>query len=453
MLAVVTPATASAATSAPLTATGGTSRTQELHPATAQSGELSLAAGQRQPMAVKQDCATVRANLRAYARNTRKPIGCLSPSTPSAVAGKGATAEVAIPQVGESTPCDDLAANEWWYNRTLACIHDETTTFTEYDSEDGAVLGTAVLSLDQVIEPNSASTAWTEQVSLTMTAAEGEVSVLDASLVDTCTSPCTTTGTDAFDGDDEVTDGETLLGSVQFEDSPASGTQNLTLGENLLTVLQPGTDPINSEESWNDSLQVRCDDSLSSDIVEGADDSDAVQPADADPPDEPAGCVYPTAIPTFEPSLGTYKGSAAMILWAQNYLPGAWGTQSNPLHRYSGRARQRANRSVICGTSSGWTTVTTVTDDSCDEFPFAATTESGALNGLTGPDCAEIEPIQDPVTGTWSVLYNEPVTYTEGCVRAHVTLGDNTGLGRALGTFTVLNRVLDGDPYYLTVVA
>jgi hypothetical protein len=268
-LTVVTPATASAGSSVPLGTTADRPQlTQELHPAAAPSGELNLAARQRQEMATTQDCATVRANLKSYARRGQKSIGCLTPSAPSAKAGNDAKTEVATPQVGEPTPCDNLAASQWWYNRTLACIHGETTTYTEYDLKDGAILGSAILSLNQVIEPNPASTTWTEEVSLTMTAAEGQVTVLNANLIDTCTSPCTTTGTDAFHGNDEVFEGETLFGTVEFEDVPASGTQNLTTGQNLLTVLQPGTEPLNPEVSWNDGLQVRCDDTLSSDINE-----------------------------------------------------------------------------------------------------------------------------------------------------------------------------------------
>ncbi|MEW2290780.1 hypothetical protein [Streptomyces sp. NPDC047841] len=59
---------------------------------------------------------------------------------------------------------------------------------TEYDLEDGAVLGSALLSAGLVAEPDSASTTWTEEVRLTVTRAEGEAGVLDAGLVDTCTA-------------------------------------------------------------------------------------------------------------------------------------------------------------------------------------------------------------------------------------------------------------------------
>jgi hypothetical protein len=435
--------------------------TQQVTPAEASDG-LSLVAGRSSQMTVPQDCSTVRTHLASYAGRSRA-VGCLTPSTPSASAKAGTHAEInsvraqagaVSPQGGEATPCDSLAAGQWWYNRTLACIHGETSTFTEYDAKDGAVLGTAVLSVNQVIEPDPASTAWTEEVSLTMTEAEGQVTILEASLVDTCSSPCTTSGTDVFAGADEVTEGETLYGTVEFEDVPEVGTQNLVTGTNVLTVLQPGTVPIDSEATWTDGLQVRCDDALSSDTIEGSDDGDSlVRPAVIDPVDGPAGCVYASSIPTLAFSLATYRGSAALILWTQQYMTTKWGaaSSSSPMHRYAGRARQRANRRVICEDSS-WATTATVTDDSCDEFPFAASMESGALHGYTGAQCAEITPVQNATTGSWSVQHNKTITYAEGCVRAHVTRGDNTNLGGQLGRYTTSYRVLDGDPYYVQIV-
>lgn len=138
-----------------------------------------------------------------------------------------------------------------------------------------------------------------------------------------------------------------------------------------------------------------------------------------------------------------------MIWWAQNTLTGAWGLPgTQPLHRYPGKARQQANRRAICG--DGVWPNPLIPNDSCDEYAFAATYESGALHGLTGKDCAEVEPVQQN-DGSWSVDYIRAVSPSDGCVTGHVDSDDNQNLGRALGTFIVQNRVLDNDPYWVVI--
>jgi hypothetical protein len=91
-----------------------------------------------------------------------------------------------------------------------------------------------------------------------------------------------------------------------------------------------------------------------------------------------------------------------------------------------------------------------VTDDSCDEFAFAKSRQSGGYLGLTGKDCAEIIPRQNAQTGEWTY---EPVRFsgTERCLQAHVPLPQNQSVGGALGSMTSAERLLDNDQYYVSV--
>jgi hypothetical protein len=144
-----------------------------------------------------------------------------------------------------------------------------------------------------------------------------------------------------------------------------------------------------------------------------------------------------------------YGAAAAMILWSQ-VNQGGWGLPflNPPLHRLADQTQAATNRAQIC--DSTFNPDPNVPNDSCDEFPFAASYESGAMSGLTGVDCAEVEPVYDSVQGVWTVNVLNGIV-DAGCTRGHVPLSQNTAVGGALGNFIVQNRILDGDPYTVQV--
>ncbi|CAM5640474.1 hypothetical protein SCALM49S_04792 [Streptomyces californicus] len=64
------------------------------------------------------------------------------------------------------------------------------------------------------------------------------------------------------------------------------------------------------------------------------------------------------------------------------------------LDRWQRKSQADNNRQAICGATK-FTKDPTITDDSCDEFPFAGTYESGALNGVDhGKDCAQVTAVK-----------------------------------------------------------
>jgi hypothetical protein len=98
--------------------------------------------------------------------------------------------------------------------------------------------------------------------------------------------------------------------------------------------------------------------------------------------------------------------------------------------------------------------------DSCDEFPFAATYQSGALNGATsGSQCAQVEAVKTSSTGTIAHIWNavKPIgTHSSSakCVRGHIPLSLNEDLGTSSYlTFIRAQRLLNKDRFWLTVTS
>ncbi|MGW0856963.1 NucA/NucB deoxyribonuclease domain-containing protein [Streptomyces sp. NPDC002690] len=112
-----------------------------------------------------------------------------------------------------------------------------------------------------------------------------------------------------------------------------------------------------------------------------------------------------------------------------------------------------ANRRRTCEAGSSDPFVTRndlVPNDSCDEFPFAGTFEGGTDGAL----CADIMPLFE--NGQW-VLYearqDKPVTFTEPCIRAHVSLSANSSAGGVYGSLVKTARILDTEKFYVDVVS
>jgi hypothetical protein len=90
-----------------------------------------------------------------------------------------------------------------------------------------------------------------------------------------------------------------------------------------------------------------------------------------------------------------------------------------------------------------------VPNDSCDEYPYAATYQGGTNGGL----CADIFPILEE-DNTWQ-MYQDPaaptVTFNEPCVRGHVPNDKNSEVGLALSALSRGQRVIDLEKYTLLI--
>ncbi|MGD0555995.1 MAG: hypothetical protein ABSA93_13550 [Streptosporangiaceae bacterium] len=184
------------------------------------------------------------------------------------------------------------------------------------------------------------------------------------------------------------------------------------------------------------------------------------------------GCVDNGFIPTLYLSLAQYGASAAMVQWAQINMNAHWGLQGvgDPLTYLVDPIIQANNREVICDDGTFVNMGTAIggdygDSDSCDEFPFAATYQSGAFNIYPGGSaCAQVEAVEgSPGAATEALAWNSVTTlatptYNEPCVRGHIPSKLNSGVGGAYGNFILANRLVDlgdgaGDPFWVAVTA
>jgi len=189
------------------------------------------------------------------------------------------------------------------------------------------------------------------------------------------------------------------------------------------------------------------------------------------------GCVDEAFIPTLSLSLARYGSSAAMIQWAQFNLSGAWGLQGvgAPLHRLTDSILSNNNREVICDSSFVANPAITAAlapygdTDSCDEYPFASSYESGAMvDGVTGSpkpyvttgaNCAQVTAVQTGTSGTneaadWNaVTVSGTPSGTEPCVRGHIPGLLNSLAGSAYSALITTSRLISKDPFWVAVTA
>lgn len=103
------------------------------------------------------------------------------------------------------------------------------------------------------------------------------------------------------------------------------------------------------------------------------------------------GCVFPAIHPTMK--LPLTNAGQANVAWSMNNLTDHWGLEGKgkPLKVEGDDAVADSNRGKICRDGT-FKKDPRVPQDSCDEFPFAMTKQSGGQLGLKGKDCAEIRP-------------------------------------------------------------
>lgn len=339
------------------------------------------------------------------------------------------------------------------FNRTQLCWL-ETLTFIFF--LNGRPVGHLEAFLVQSIHLNPAAQRrqvlrWTENDTVALTVARGRTAPVLATLKASCDHPCHAVA--HFHG--FIRRG--LAGRVDYTDQMRVGEVNQTPTHYELLAVAPPFAPLNTAH-WNSPLAYRCDHALTG--IAGP------------------GCVFPEFTPTFIVSRREFGAAAALIQWAQVNMSAHWGVRGHePLRRLAGRAAIDANRRVICETDfhrfRPWVARhgTLMVADSCDEFPFAATYESGAMGPgevRTGADCAQVQAVKTSDTGSEAQIWNavKPIgkfSRAAKCVRGHIpiTLNENLGTNRETGYlgFIRSERLLDrgrpdtADPFWLEVTA
>jgi hypothetical protein len=362
------------------------------------------------------DCAAVLANPAAYARDGARQVSCWSMSK-SAPESPGVLAW-----------CDSAEANTWWVNRTEACIHGITLIYTVIQVPTGTPLGAATFVVSHEIELSATGLELDDNAAVTLTASSGVLTSPIASFSASCSAPCNTDDGTGFTLE-TFTRGETEDAFFSYSDDPNASADLFDTSYTFTVQPPPNTVPVDPTAEWSTPADLfRCDD-----LVGGN-----------------AGCVIPFFTPELQVSVTTHRAAAIGILFAQQYLPDSWGS-SVELTRLADDAAAETNRRRICQDGT-WVPDPFVRDDSCDEYAFARSRQSGGQLGLTGIDCAEVIPWFDETDGQW---YIDPIRFngTERCSRAHVPLDENSLVGSALGNMTTGMRLLDHDKYWVGVYA
>ncbi|MFG3134301.1 Tat pathway signal protein [Streptomyces tendae] len=172
------------------------------------------------------------------------------------------------------------------------------------------------------------------------------------------------------------------------------------------------------------------------------------------------GCIFRKHIPTFTLNDAKYPAAAAYYWLLREELPSHPGSEKEkkPLHRERDKDVREKNRGKICPTSFTPNTEATpeATTNSpggrqCDEYPFAATKESGGQS-VTGDKCVQLYAKKSASDGKWRLHvdngYPAP-TWQEVCGRASMSAKQNEAAGRGLSSFYTKARVADNDPFYI----
>ena len=375
-------------------------------------------------------CGTVHANLKRYAARHVHQVTCITVThgaTSSATKGAvkaAAHAPSAVRPLDAASTCAQSSNGTWVFERTDECSQGGTVTLTITDVDTGLQTGLATFVVNQDILLQPTRTTYTENDSISETFAEGSADVPGTLFFDVgCGSPCSVLYNHEYSA--PLVQGQTLSNiAFAYEDTPGTQQPDLFMDNYVFDYEVPDAIPTGFA-TWDSVINIRCDNQLGG---------------------QPAGCVFPDYTPYLELSLAQYGAGAANVFFAENLIPGGPGL-STPLTR-GDPANTQPNRDLIC--DSTFIPTTFVPDDSCDEYPFASSQQSGGAAGLTGSACMEIVPIN--VNGTWYYQNFTPIT-GQPCERGHVPEEENEDVGTPLITMINTNRVLTGDPYWVVVTA
>ena len=151
-------------------------------------------------------------------------------------------------------------------------------------------------------------------------------------------------------------------------------------------------------------------------------------------------------------SLSSTGSTAVIDGWAMINEQAHWGYygMGQPLTRITNTATVNSNRTAICSNF-----VNLYTNDSCEEFPFASSYQSygygkSCSDGVCpGDSCAQVRAVN--TNGQWSINFLSTVTKAEPCVRGHADQTSQNSQGGTLSTFYQQNRVIDQDPYWVSI--
>ncbi len=323
-----------------------------------------------------------------------------------------------------------ISPGKWTYTRKSYCANLEGT-YTLWDqSKPPKVTGTAIFFATIGSTLSQTSGSWEEKQTMTVASATGKVNSLSFSWLSNCTPSCTPTKPSPWLGSVNLKVGQTAAGTSNYTANPGAGKHVGVTTSFAIQVVVPGVAGIHLLAKDN-PRKVRCDTTFSNNTS--------------------TGCVISDVQPQLVLPLSEYGAAAATYAWAQQKLIDQWGTAGNPLKRLGDEAIATANRTRTCGSGASRPFIpqpSEVTDDSCDEYPFAGTHEGGKNGAL----CADVIPkLQNGVWNFYQDLNSPAVTGNEPCIRGHVPSGENSAAGGKFGVNNRTERIIPDEKFQVVI--
>jgi hypothetical protein len=391
--------------------------------------------GMNYPQAVRP-LATGPTGLAAHTTSTCADIGRRTGLAPCILK----STKLAIPRTvrpstsGTSFP--SWCASTARFTRFETCA-EGTITMIALNSS-GASIGTSTFEVSQDIATLKNAPVFDDSVYITPLSIDSSLGAVTLAWQANCSGACSTSAQDSY-GSPTWTSGDThqafMHVSHSWTNTTGQNAMNLSWSMELSST---GPTPGAATYNWSapSNMEVRCD----AEVGSGA------------------GCVFDKYIAGFTVNTAKYPSASAFYWVTEEKLashPGARNYQK-PLHRLADETAKAANRAKIC--DSTFSPRPETPSPSCDEYPFAASYESGGQLGITsGSQCAQFyaNP-QAANSGQWELdlddRYLLPAAtqvWPQVCGRANIPLDQNTGVGGDLGRFVSAQRLLDGDAYYV----
>ncbi|MEU9099538.1 NucA/NucB deoxyribonuclease domain-containing protein [Streptomyces sp. NPDC048361] len=272
---------------------------------------------------------------------------------------------------------------------------------------------------------------WKESVVVTLHSKSDTIPAVELDLLPICTGQCSVTSGPLVAKLEKVD--ASVGGSITYSSSVGPDAEALVQPQYhaAMRLLVPGTPLPSVNTDWV-GPQIRCDGKTG----------------------EWTGCVIPEHMANVTIRRSLYRAAAVTYEWAQNNLTTlSMGTKNKPLHyKKMTEEEKKRSRDLTCNLAPDrFVKDPSVPDDSCDEFPFAATQEGGKA----GTRCVDILPQE--VGGVWDVsnvkvLRNDNVKTNAPCVRGHVTNQDNIDAGsKEFGAAVRSDRILDGEAFQVII--
>ncbi|QHC23271.1 NucA/NucB deoxyribonuclease domain-containing protein [Streptomyces sp. GS7] len=373
----------------------------------------------------------------APAKAAPKGYGTCKATAPGSQArrqGTGWTCAKAVPVAAPVTVTerivrgvsDGACANGRNSDRHNYCWGEKFTNWA-FDT-NGKEIGRSVVEAVSFARLSSSSGKWTENIAVKATEMGGNAKTVSMDLSATCSGLCTVDAPAWGGAPVELALGDEKTGNLSFTSTVTKGNYSFisptytSFGE----ILDAGGGPANPV-TWN-GHDLRCDAQVG----------------------QYPGCIVMGHMPNVTIRESAYGAAAVAYGWAQSNLKGGnFGTETKPLQRNSGGKTEAAKkrRQSCTAAPDPFKKDPSVTDDSCDEFPFA----SSVQGGTNGSECTEIIPRK--TAGVWhvDVVRDSPHGNNAPCIRAHVPLPENTGAGGELGRAVVADRILEMEWYEVII--